>query len=263
MSTPEPHHDDVSGQPAAPPPDPRRAAATSFGPHAGAYERGRPEYPATAVEWMLGQVPGQVVDVGAGTGKLSAAVVRLGGEVVAVDPDPLMLAALSARLPGVTTLVGSAEALPLPDACADAVVFGQSWHWVDEPVASAEVARVVRPGGVLGLVWNVRDDRAPWVAELTRVMTRSEAEALVAGGGPHTTLGPLEHLEVEWEREMSVDEVVAMAASRSAVIGAAEPERARVLAAVRAIAETAEDGGTVLLPYRTHAYRLRVGGPAV
>lgn len=232
--------------------------ATSFGAHVSTYDRGRPDYPDAAVAWMLGEDPGRVADVGAGTGKLTAAALRLGAEVVAVDPDPRMLEVLAAHHP-VEAHVGRAEALPLPDASVDAVVFGQSWHWVDEPAASAEVARVLRPGGVLGLVWNVRDDRVPWVLDLTGAMGGSDAETLIAAGGPRTGLGTLERLVVEWERAMGPDDLVAMAASRSLVIAATEAERSRVLGEVREIAAAVADAsGTVHLPYRTHAYRLRV-----
>ena len=100
--------------------------ATSFGQQAGAYDRGRPEYPAEAVEWMLGTAASEVLDVGAGTGKLTRAVLATGRDVVAVDPDATMLAELTAREPGVRTVVGSAEHLPFPDASVDAVVFGQA-----------------------------------------------------------------------------------------------------------------------------------------
>src|SRR4051794_33203052 len=119
--------------------------ATSFGRVADVYDRARPEYPIEAVEWMLDGAGAEVLDVGAGTGKLSRAVLATGRSVVAVDPDPDMPAELTAREPGVRTMVGSAESLPLPDASADAVVFGQAWHWVDPPAASREIGRVLRP----------------------------------------------------------------------------------------------------------------------
>ena len=111
-----------------------------------------------------------------------------------------MLARLSERLPGIRTLVGTGEHLPLPDASMDAVVFGQAWHWVDPPRASAEVARVLRPGGTLGLIWNIRDEAEPWVRELTDVMHTSDAEELIAAGGPVVgePFGPLEHATFRW-----------------------------------------------------------------
>jgi ubiquinone/menaquinone biosynthesis C-methylase UbiE len=108
---------------------------------------------------VRGSSPLRVADVGAGTGKLTRVVAGLGAEVVAIDPDAAMLAELAARVPDVPTFVGTGERIPLTDASADAVVFGQAWHWVDPDAASAEVGRVLRPGGVLGLIWNVRDER--------------------------------------------------------------------------------------------------------
>ncbi|MHB1491572.1 MAG: class I SAM-dependent methyltransferase, partial [Cellulomonas sp.] len=187
------------------------SAARSFGRHAAEYERGRPSYPAELVAWLVPDGATTVVDVGAGTGKLTAALVAPGRTVVAVDPDAQMLAALRGRLPGVETRVGTGESLPLTDASADAVTFGQSWHWVDPTRGSAEAARVLRPGGVLGLVWNIRDERVAWVAELSAVMHHSAAERLVSGGGPRVAdpWGPPETREVAWESRMSVEDVVA------------------------------------------------------
>ncbi|WP_420450657.1 class I SAM-dependent methyltransferase [Ilumatobacter sp.] len=142
-------------------------AATSFGAEASAYERGRPSYPADAVTWLLADAPRRVVDVGAGTGKLTRALLGDGREVVAVDPDAEMLAALSSSSPEVVALVGTAESIPLEDASADLVVLGQAWHWVDPDAAAGEIARVLAPAGSLALIWNVRDESSPWVARLT------------------------------------------------------------------------------------------------
>ena len=142
------------------------ARATSFGGQAASYEAGRPDYPFDAVAWMLEPLPHgsrRVADVGAGTGKLTRVLVEApDAEVVAIDPDAAMLAVLRQNVPGVPTFAGTAEALPLPDASVDAVVLGQAWHWVDPVAASAEAGRAVRRGGVLGLVWNLRDDREEW-----------------------------------------------------------------------------------------------------
>src|SRR5262245_61596927 len=107
---------------------------------------------------MVGSEPVDVVDVGAGTGKLTRVLTRLGHRVTAVDPMPAMLEQLHRAVPGVVTLVGSAEELPLTDQSVDAVTFGQSWHWVDVPRGAPEIARVLRPGGCVAMTWNMRDD---------------------------------------------------------------------------------------------------------
>lgn len=138
--------------------------ARSFGAAAAAYAEHRPGYPAEAVEWALAPVAGaplRLLDLAAGTGKLTEALLPR-GEVTAVEPDPAMLAELQARLPGVEALEGSAEAIPLPDASFDAVLVGQAWHWFDADRALAEVARVLRPGGVLAALWN-DDAGVHWV----------------------------------------------------------------------------------------------------
>jgi len=137
--------------------------STSFGRAAAAYESGRPGYPSAAVEWLLAPVREQgralrVADVGAGTGKLTRAVVELGADVVAIDPDATMLASLRDNVRGIPTFAGTAEDLPLPDSGLDAVVMGQAWHWVEPDAGSREVGRVLRAGGVLGLIWNIRGD---------------------------------------------------------------------------------------------------------
>ncbi len=242
----------------------RDEMATSFGQAAGTYEAGRPGYPAATVAWLLESAPRadrvlRVADVGAGTGKLTRTVRELGAEVVAVDPDPDMLANLRGNVVGVPTFVGRAEDLPLPDASVDAVLFGQAWHWVDVPAASAEVGRVLRPGGVLGLVWNIRDDRVEWVRRLTAVMHGSNAEELLAGDGP-AVAAPFAGLETrtwEWTRPMTRDGLFAMARSRSYLITAAPAERARVESALAALCDDigAVGDAAVELPYVTHGFR--------
>ncbi len=232
--------------------------ATSFGTAAQAYERARPVYPAEAVRWLLPRPGAIVLDVGAGTGKLTGRLVREGHDVRAVDPDATMLKTLSRRLPSVATTVGSAEALPVDDMSIDAVTFGQSWHWVDPVSASRETARVLRPGGLIGLFWNIRDESVDWVRELSTIMHSSAAERLLSEGPPEVAppFVDLEHRTWEWTAALSAEALVDLAASRSHVIALDADARDAVLARVRALGERVADAeGMVQLPYRTHVFR--------
>lgn len=236
----------------------------SFGSAAGTYESGRPDYPIQAVDWLLQPVVGgersiRVADVGAGTGKLTRAAVELGAEVVAVDPDPKMLAVLRENVHGVPTFVGSAERLPLPDASVDAVLLGQAWHWVEPHAGSAEVGRVLRSGGVLGLVWNIRDESVPWVAQMTRIMHGSTAEMALAQGDPplDAPFAALESASWRWSRPMNRETLLAMARSRSYLITAAPEDRERIESGLAHLFDAIGAVGdrVVDLPYVTRAYR--------
>ena len=167
----------------------RRAA--SFGAVASAYATHRPDYPAAAIRWALEPVVRssrhqvRVLDLGAGTGKLTAQLAGLtldGGQpsVVAVEPDPHMLAELHRQLPGVTAAAGRAEAIPLPDQSVDAVLAGQAAHWFDLDRAMPEIARVLTPGGVFAGLWNTDDDRVDWVAGLHRAAGRKQVVAMTS-----------------------------------------------------------------------------------
>lgn len=147
--------------------------ARSFARTAPAYERSRPSYPEAAIAWLqdrLGLAAGKVVlDLAAGTGKLTRQLVPLGAEVLAVEPLPEMRAELARVVPGVTAMQGTAETIPLPDASVDAVTVGQAFHWFDAPVAVGEIHRVLRPGGGVGLLWNaLADDEVGRAAEAVR-----------------------------------------------------------------------------------------------
>lgn len=239
--------------------------ATSFGAEAANYEAGRPEYPFEAVAWMLEPMPAgsrRIVDVGAGTGKLTRVIAHApGAEVVAVDPDHQMLDALRRSVPGIPTFAGSAERMPLPDASVDAAVLGQAWHWVDPIAASTELGRVVRPGGVLGLIWNIRDERADWVRRLTDIMHSSSAENMINGpasDGPRIG-SPFTHVETqrwEWSRPMTREQLHQMALSRSYLITAPDAERAEILRGMDELFDELRlGGGTLDLPYVTYAFR--------
>ena len=150
------------------------AAAKGFAGGAESYRRGRPDYPPETDAWLrhdLGIGPSStVLDLGAGTGKFTARLVASGAAVFAVEPVTEMRAGLAEHVPAADVRAGTAEAIPLPDASLDAVVCATSFHWFATPAALAEIRRVLKPGGRLGLIWNVRDQTVPWVARFTSLL---------------------------------------------------------------------------------------------
>lgn len=235
------------------------ARALSFGERAAAYEAHRPGYPTSVVEWLLGPpgTPADVVDVGAGTGKLTRVVAAAGHRVTAVDPDDGMLAELRRVVPGVRAVVGSGEALPLPDAAADAVLVAQAWHWMDHERATAEFARVLRPGGLVGLVWNVLDVEDAFARQLAELTTREDLADPARDGElalPGPAFGPGERFATDNGHDTTVADLVSLVATWSWVVRGPDP--AGVLDRVRRLAERhAGPSGTIRYRLLTRAHR--------
>jgi SAM-dependent methyltransferase len=229
--------------------------ASSFGAAADAYERGRPPYPLEALDWLLPGGEPRVLDLGAGTGKLTRQLYDRGLDVVAVDPSEGMLGELRRVLPGVPAHLGAAESIPLPDASVDVVLVAQAWHWADPERALPEIARVLTPGGRLGLIWNVRDERTDWVARLGAVISSSgtsREHRITAPFGPVTTAG------FDWAHAIKPDELLDLVASRSGIILLPADQRAAVLAQVRQLMATHPallGRGEYDLPYVTECAR--------
>jgi ubiquinone/menaquinone biosynthesis C-methylase UbiE len=230
------------------------AAARGFSRSADAYDRARPDYPPAAVAWLaerLGLRPGRtVVDHAAGTGKLTRPLAATGAEVVAIEPVAEMRARIGDA--AVRSLDGTAEAVPLPDASADAVTVAQAFHWFDGPAALAEIHRVLRPGGALALVWNRRPLEDPVHAAIERIIAphRGDAPAHRTGAwraafDATTLFGPLEERTFTHSRPHDADALADRVGSTSFVAALDDGPQADVIAAVRALAAE----GPVELPY--------------
>jgi SAM-dependent methyltransferase len=252
----------------------RRQLSSSFGAAALAYAEHRPDYAEAAVRWALEGAPRpRVIDLGAGTGKLTAGLLALGVEVTAVEPDPEMRGELRRALPEVRALDGGAEAIPLADGSVDAVLAGNAMHWFDMDVAGPEIARVLAPGGTLAGLWNVLDDRVDWIAGLAEVSGpaaigprdttapwRAETATMhLPRSGAPSPFGSPEQAEFPHGQPRTADSLVATLATRAGVLVMPEPERDDLLGRIRAYLasrpETAH--GEFTLPMLTCVLRVR------
>jgi SAM-dependent methyltransferase len=225
--------------------DELRARARSFGSVAAEYAALRPGYPADAVAFLVGDGARRVLDLGAGTGLLTEVVLDAGHDVVAVDPSPEMLRELAARLPGVVTAVGTAEAIPVADAAVDVVVAGQAAHWFDPAPAAREIRRVLRPGGTLGFVWNTRDERVPWVGALGKLIAEEarghEADQGVVDCFAAELAADVDVFESGIVQPVTREDVVAGIATRSYVALMDDVRRAAFLAGIRELLDQHPD----------------------
>jgi SAM-dependent methyltransferase len=249
--------------------------ATSFGSVAESYDRVRPGPAPEALDWLVPDGCQVAVDLAAGTGLFTRGLLGRSARVLAVEPDPRMREVLARRVPEADVRDGRGEAMPLPDASADAVFVSTAWHWLDPERAVPEIARVLRPGGRLGVIWTSRDRDQDWVAELDLLRLpgisdaddepRTLAEARAALDLHHTVTLPdgaefadLESASFRYTRSVSIDDALAWLASNSGFITASAADRATGLARCRAALERqADDSSMIEMPVRSWCWRAR------
>ncbi len=232
------------------------------------YERGRPGYPAAVVDLLVRHgglsAASRVVDLAAGTGKLTRQLAQVSARCVAVEPSAAMRAVFGVRVPGVPVVAGVAEAIPLLTGTCDVLTSAQAFHWFDPTRSLAEMVRVLRPGGTVALLWNERDERVPWMAELGRLLRTvgdapywSAREYLPALAGSPDLIDVVSE-EVPFEVPVDRSGLVDLVASRSYVNVLDGHDRARVLDRVARLAGTLPE--PIVVPYRTEVLLARVAG---
>jgi SAM-dependent methyltransferase len=239
--------------------------ATSFGTVAESYDRVRPGPPPEALDWLLPADCAVAVELGAGTGLFTRALEQRVEHVVAIEPDARMRDILASRSPGAQVLAGQAETIPLPDACADAVLVSTAWHWFDHGRAIPEIARVLRDGGRLGVLWTSRDRAETWVADLEIIGpgARTPEEVRERLHRQHTVtlpegaeFGPLETASVGFTRRISVADTLVWLATSSRAIMADPAEREAGLERARtALLARADSAEEIEMPVRSWCWR--------
>jgi ubiquinone/menaquinone biosynthesis C-methylase UbiE len=231
------------------------SAPRSFGPVADAYDRARPSYPQDAVDWMVGSGRSMVLELGAGTGKLTEVLHRAGHDVLATEPLIDMLAFLGQRVP-VDHVVATAEQIPVRSRSIDVVVCGQSFHWFDHDRAMAEIARVLRPGGVLALVWNTYDEGIPWVKRFKKLISPSDGDDPTMPLMETPYFGFVDSKQFRFWQPHTATSLADLARSVSHVATMSESARADVLARIdKLYAEYGRGHDGMQLPYITRCYR--------
>ncbi len=238
--------------------------AFSFGQQAETYDRFRPAPPPAAVEWVLSTSCPIALDLGAGTGALSRRMAARASSVVAVEPDPRMLSVLARRSPTVIPVEGLAEHLPFGGSTVDAVMISSAWHWMDPQLTIAEIARVLRPGGVLGVLWNGPDRSVDWVGDLLGHREARPPDRYPPGNRHRFELpdgAPFEDLDrrvITWSLVMSTEELQGLARTYSANILLSEDgraEQADQLARRLATEPRLQDRSDVEVPMRCRCFR--------
>jgi len=220
----------------------RETRRLSFGSVATDYDRYRPSPPPQALDWLIPPGAQAVLDLGAGTGAVTRELIGRAARIIAVEPDERMRAVLTSRCPQAEVLAGRGEDIPLPDSSVDAVVISSAWHWLDPELAVPEITRVLRVGGVLGVMWISRDVRVPWVTEFNQLARESrEADRRPAGRRrrevtfpPGSPLSAVEEYTVEFSLPMTKDELFGLLGTYSGVITLDAERRADFSRRVRA-----------------------------
>ncbi|ABA74624.1 MULTISPECIES: class I SAM-dependent methyltransferase [Pseudomonas] len=244
------------------------AAASGYKTAADTYVKGRPDYPPAVSEWLTGTLGlnghKTVIDLGAGTGKFTGRLVATGAQVIAVEPVAQMLEKLSLAWPQVLAVSGTATDLPLPDASVDAVVCAQAFHWFASTEALDEIARVLKPGGKLGLIWNLRDTRIDWVPKLDAIVNALEGDTPRFYTGewrkafPHPAFGPLQAQHFQHGHTGSPEDVIFNRVRSTSFIAAlSDQQRAKIdeqIAQLIAGEPQLRGREIVTVPYETAAF---------
>ncbi len=240
-----------------------RDRADAFDGMADTYGEYRPDYPEEAIRWLVGDRRATVLELGAGTGKLTRALLSLGHTVIASDPGQRMVSTLRSDVPGAKVVTARAEDIPLRSSSVDVVVAGQAFHWFEQEHALPEIARVLRPGGVLGLAWNYGDTLVPWVRRVFDLVGGPERRVERDPVEGSDLFEPSDQRVFRHWQQVFRDSLIGFVRSNSGVAVMSPEGRDRVLAQAAALYDSYGRGyDGMLMPWKSYCFRTRVTGLA-